>query len=320
MSNTSRIEHFPISFFAMVMGLAGLTLAWEKANHVLGLGVSVLPVLLAFFALMVFLALAVIYTVKIIRYPAAVKKELNHPVKINFFPAISISLILLGTAMLNISPWLAKPLWMLGAALNLGFTLYIMGVWIHHEHFEVHHFTPAWFIPVVGNVIVPIVGTSYGYTELSWFYFSIGMMFWVVLMTIFFNRVFFHNPMPAKLMPTFFILIAPPAVGVISYVKLVGEVDGFARILFYVGLYLTLLLATQFSRFVKLQFFLSWWAYSFPLAAITVATFMMSEQTGSGALRGMGVVLLTAITFIVALLLFKTFKAALAGKICQPEE
>lgn len=31
---TGRLANLPISFFAMVMGLAGLTIAWEKAQHV----------------------------------------------------------------------------------------------------------------------------------------------------------------------------------------------------------------------------------------------------------------------------------------------
>jgi len=33
-NQTSRLEHFPISFFAVIMGLAGLTPAWEKAQSV----------------------------------------------------------------------------------------------------------------------------------------------------------------------------------------------------------------------------------------------------------------------------------------------
>ena len=32
----SRLAYLPISFFAMVMGLSGLTIAWEKAQHVFG--------------------------------------------------------------------------------------------------------------------------------------------------------------------------------------------------------------------------------------------------------------------------------------------
>ncbi|MFP3442800.1 hypothetical protein R0K18_34200, partial [Pantoea sp. SIMBA_133] len=80
--------------------------------------------------------------------------------------------------------------------------------------------------------------------------------------------------LPAKLLPTLFILIAPPAVGSISWFQLVGEINAFGRILYYIALFLTLMLLTQTTRFIKLDFFLSWWAYSFPIAAITIASFL----------------------------------------------
>ena len=32
----SKLEHFPITFFAMSMGITGLTLMWEKASTVFG--------------------------------------------------------------------------------------------------------------------------------------------------------------------------------------------------------------------------------------------------------------------------------------------
>ncbi len=45
-ASPGRLAYFPISFFAMVMGLAGVTIAWAKAQHVLGLGVDLgLPLL-----------------------------------------------------------------------------------------------------------------------------------------------------------------------------------------------------------------------------------------------------------------------------------
>ncbi len=128
--------------------------------------------------------------------------------------------------------------------------------WIHHDHFEVQHLNPAWFIPAVGNVLVPVAGVQLGFIEISWFFFSIGMLFWVILLTIIFNRIMFHNPMQDKLIPTLFILIAPPAVGFIAYMKLAGELDAFARILYFAGLFLTMLMLIQVKRFAKLQFFL----------------------------------------------------------------
>jgi tellurite resistance protein len=269
-------------------------------------------------AALLFVLLLALYLNKLIRYRSAVEKELAHPIQINFFPTISISLILLGIATLEPWPAAAQWLWAAGTGLHLLFSLYVMGFWIHHDQFEIHHINPAWFLPVVGNALVPIAGVPLGYPELSWFFFSIGMLFWLILFAIIMYRVLFHNPLPERLMPTFFILIAPPAVGFVAYVQLAGSLDACARILYYGGLFLSLLLVTQIGRFVRIQFYLSWWAYSFPLAAITVATLIMYEQTGLVAFAVIGWVLLSFVTLVVVYLLYRTAQAASGGKICIP--
>lgn len=318
MHESTRLENFPISFFAMVMGLSGLTIAWEKAQHVFHSDLHIDSWLVGVTAA-VFVVLAALYAAKLLRHRGEVLKELRHPIKLNFFPAISISLLLLAIAFLPISRAVSEPLWLLGSALHLAFTLYVVSVWIHHEHFEVHHLNPSWFIPAVGNVLVPVAGMPLGYTDLSWFFFSVGLLFWIMLLTVIFYRVLFHNPINEKLMPTLFILIAPPAVGFIAYFKLTGELDAFARILYFSGLFLTLLLFTQIGRFAKLKFFLSWWAYSFPIAAITIATLLMHEQTGTAFYLYVGGALLLVLTAVVGLLLVRTTMAVRRHGICVPE-
>jgi len=47
----SRLEHFPISFFAIVMGLAGTTIAVEKAQHLWGWSPNISLALLVLTAL-----------------------------------------------------------------------------------------------------------------------------------------------------------------------------------------------------------------------------------------------------------------------------
>lgn len=313
----NRLEYFPISFFAMLMGLSGLTIGWEKAQHVLALDLGITPWLLGG-TTMLFVVLLLLYGVKVLFYSQAVFQELRHPVKLNFFPTISISLLLLSIAFLPVIPIVSEILWIAGAALHLVFTLYVVNVWIHHDHFQVHHMNPAWFIPAVGNVLVPVAGVPLGHPEISWFFFSVGMLFWLVLLTIIFNRVLFHNPIEDRLMPTLFILIAPPAVGFIAYSRLVGELDSFARVLYFSGIFLTLLLFTEVRRFLKLGFFLSWWAYSFPLAAISIASLLMFERTGFELYRYLGIGLLTLLTGIVALLLARTAIAIRRNGICVP--
>ncbi len=318
MDQQVRLQYFPVAFFAMVMGMSGLTLAWEKSHMVLHMPVIVSKVLMLFTAGL-FLILAGFFLVKLLRYPDAVKKDLAHPIKLSFFPTISISMILLGICTLHVNSTLSFALWAVGSTVHLFFTLYVMQVWMHHEHFEIHHINPAWFIPIVGNILVPIAGVSHGYVEISTFFFSIGLLFWIVLLGIIFNRVIFHQPLPERLFPTLFILIAPPAIGFISYVKLNGEVDIFARVLYYSALFLTLLLFTQIPRFTKLKFFLSWWAYSFPMAAITIATILMYQKTGQIWFKIMGFGLLGLITLLISFLLYKTVMAVGNKQICVDE-
>ncbi|MDD3518642.1 MAG: SLAC1 anion channel family protein [Chromatiales bacterium] len=308
--------NFPIPFFAVVMGLSGFSLALQKSE-----ALQLLPwqsgLMMTGMAGVLFVLIAAAYTTKWVQYPDAVRQEFHHPIRLSFFPTISISLILLGTGLMHVQADVAESLWLIGSAAHLAFTLYVLGAWINHEHFQIHHMNPAWFIPVVGNILVPIAGVPFGYVETSWFFFTIGLLFWIVLLVIVMYRVIFHNPLPAKLVPTFFILIAPPAVGFLAWLKLNGgEVDAFARILYYSAMFLTLLLFTQHRKFTRLQFFLSWWAYSFPLAAITVATLAMFEHTGNVHFRTLGMILLAFLSAIIALLIVRTLLAMRRKEVC----
>jgi tellurite resistance protein len=318
MEQQSRLQHFPISWFAMVMGLAGFTIAWHRAESTLELPVHISPWLLGI-TVAVFAVLALLYLSKILRHGAAVKAEFAHPIKLNFFPTISIGMILLSIALLPHQMGISFVLWSVGTALHLLFTLYVLSVWIHHTHFEIHHINPAWFIPIVGNILVPIAGVRHASPEIAWFFFSVGLLFWLILMTVIFYRTVFHQPLPAKLLPTLFILIAPPAVGFISWLQLTGSVDAFGRILYYAAIFLTLMLLTQVGRFARLQFFLSWWAYSFPMAAITIATTLMYQQLQLPFFKGLALGLLALLSLIILTLVVKTLQATLRKEICIEE-
>jgi tellurite resistance protein len=190
---------------------------------------------------------------------------------------------------------------------------------MHRTEFEIVHLNPAWFIPVVGNILVPIAGVSHAPAEVSWFFFSIGLLFWPVLLTIIFYRVIFHGSLPDRLLPTLFILIAPPAVGFLSYVRLTGGLDMLALLFYYSALFFTLLLLAQLAWFARLKFFLSWWAYSFPLAAITVATFVMYEQSGKLLFARLASILLGVATVVIIGLFLRTALAVGRKEICVEE-
>lgn len=310
-----RLIHFPISFFAIVMGLGGLTLAWKTAGQQFGphiyqsLGILTTAVLLA---------ITLIYAAKIIRYPRAVFAELRHPIRLNFFPAFPISLLLV-SAIWEQNHLLSLSLWVAGAAIQLSLTVYILNGWIHHTHYKLVHANPSWFIPVVGNIVVPVAGAQLGYTEISWFFYSIGIVFWIILFTIVMYRLFFYEPLPARIFPMLFILLPPPFIGFVSYTSLTGEIDGFARILYYVGLFLTVLLLSNIFRFIKIPFSVSSWAYSFPVAALAIATAKMSGFFPNFFFITLTPILLFLVTLLLASLVVRTIQAIVKQEICVPE-
>ena len=265
----TRLAHFPITFFATGMGMMGLTLALRAAEtsfaltHTVSTGVLWLSVVL--------LGLVILtYAAKALWHPAEVAAEWHHPVRIAFFPAASISLLLLATALVETAPSLAEAVWIVATALQGGLALFVISAWIGHRPFQPGMMTPAWFIPAVGNVIVPLAGAKLGYVEISWLFFSGGLIFWLVLLTLVMNRLMFHDPLPGRMVPTLMILVAPPAVAFTAWLRLAGEPGPFGHFLLSVAYVFALLVAMQVGKLRRLPFALSWWALSFPLAALAI--------------------------------------------------
>jgi len=315
----NRLKNFSISFFAIVLGLVGFTLVLQKIEPLLNLSFHIYNYSL-YFTLIIFLIISLIYITKIIKYPEEIKKEFFHPIKINFFPLIAKIFLILSVIYLSIDMSYSKSFWIIGVILQFIFSIVILSVWIRHSKFKFHHLSPAWFIPIVGSVIVPIAGVAHGFVELSWFFFSVGIVMWITLFIIVFNRIIFHNPIPDKLVPTFFILFAPPAIAFIAYIKLTGSLDSFAKVLYYISLFLLILIFAQFDMFSKIKFYLSWWAYSFPMAAIIVATILIYHETGFLFFKFLSISLLIILLVIVIYLTYRTIKAILSKKICIEDE
>jgi tellurite resistance protein len=257
---------------------------------------------------------------KLLYYLDSVKKEFYHPIKSSFMAAISISFLLLSIAYYDFAPTLSVFLWYIGAPLQLAFTLIVIRYWIHND-LKVVHSNPAWFIPIVGNVLVPIIGVEAAPVYVSLFFFSIGMFFWLVLFTITMNRIIFHHPLAKKLVPTFFIFIAPPAVGFVSYLRLTnGSLDMFAMFLYFVALFTLLLLLFMIRMYDTKVFYISWWAYTFPLAAITIATLTMHMIFHNAFTSLLSFALIAFTTLVIGFVAFKTIQAFKAQKICISEE
>jgi tellurite resistance protein len=151
------IEHLPVSIFASVMGIGGLALAIAQFETALKFAPTISPIFAGLTGLL-WLVLAGLYLFKLLRYPEAVQAELNHPIRLSFFPTISIGVILLSLNLLPYSVLGATVAFWVAVGGQIAFTLVILNRWLHHEHYQVEHNSPAWFIPIVANVLIAVPG------------------------------------------------------------------------------------------------------------------------------------------------------------------
>ncbi len=313
-----RLPFLPVTAFSMVMGIAGLSIALGKFHHLQWLPKLPFEITL-FLGLGVFMFLAVLYGIKAALFFDEVKKEFSHPVRINFFATISISLLLLSIGFHSYWPVLSLALWWVGTILQSVLALRTITFWVQHNY-EIHHCSPAWFIPVVGNILVPVVGVDFAPKAFCCFYFAVGIFFWISLFAIILYRIVFHPQMPAKFVPTFFIFVAPPAVGFVSYLRLTASWDMTALFLLSITYVFLALLLFMHRSFRALTYYLSWWAFTFPLAAATIASTVAYQITQVVLFKVFSFCLLAITAIVIVVVLYQTILHASQGKICIEEE
>lgn len=311
----NKISNFPIMFYAVVMGLGGLCVAYESLNKLLKLSQSVGFVLNAFTSV-VFAFISFIYVIKIIKFPNEVRAELNHPIKINFFAAFAISLLLLAIVFKN-NASAHFGLFYTGLVAQTFMSFYVVASWIN-RNLEIKHSNPAWFIPIVGNLLV--ITVAQGKDSYLWFYFSFALFFYIVLFSIIFYRILFCDQLPAKFMPTLFIFIAPPSVAFIDYIKLTGNFNEFSMFLLSLAIFFGILVLFMYKNFLKLKFFLSWWAFTFPTAALCIALVKAYELTEHKGFLWGGLAAFIGLCALIIIVAFYTIKSIKNNDICVAEQ
>ncbi|NMM44691.1 hypothetical protein HH303_09375 [Rhodospirillaceae bacterium KN72] len=315
----ASLQHMPVTLFGAGLGLAGFATAWREIAAVFGWGI-LLSKLLVGIALGVFGILVILYGIKTLRHFPAVKAEFRHPVTSNFFSAATMTLMILASHLGQAAPMLAEGIWVVAAVINVAISVIIVTFWIGRDC-HISHVAPVWFIPVVGNLVIPIVGAPMGYTQLGWMIFAIGLLFWLVLFTVILYRLIFERPLENPQRPSLFILIAPPSLCFVSYVVLKGGlVDGVASMFLGVSIFMLLILLPQIPALMRLPFGISWWSYTFPLAVFSVACTLYADAINHAAASALSVAAIAGVSMITLLVSVQTIRFVMAGRILRPVE
>jgi tellurite resistance protein len=311
---------FP-GWFATVMGVAGLALAWHRAVPLMGEMAEGVALVLGAVAALVFALLCAATLWRGWRHPEAWAEDRRHPVRHTFVATLPVGAILLATlavALFGPHP-LVHALWWAGSVAQFGVTLWVMARWWRGAAgggLVWASVTPALFIPIVGNVLVPLAGVPLGHAAWASAQFGVGLMFWPVVLVLLLARLLVQGPWPERLRPTVFILVAPPAVVGLGLLQF-GAPVGLAWALWGMALFTLLWVGTQARQILALPFSLPHWALTFPLAAFTALTLRLA--TPGGPLAVLGPLLLALASLVVLMLAAATVRGLRDGTLLAPE-
>jgi len=311
----ASIKNLPVNLFASVMGIAGLSMAWRQASQEFGISLLISSSA-GILAILVFIILGVSYLVKTIRYSEVVVAEYQHPIAGNFFGTIAISFLLISSIISQWSDSLAETVWVIGTITTLALCFAIVGRLLKGK-IDIAHAVPAWFIPGVATLDIAVAGGTMPMAwahELNLFSLAVGAMIALLFFTMIMSRMIHHEPIPNALVPSLLILIAPFEVGFLAYTNFTHNVDTFAGLLFYFGLFIFIALAPKVFR-SKIPFASGWWAISFPLAALATASLKYSMHVQLLPLKIIALLLLGILSVAIVVLFIKTLHFLLSGKL-----
>jgi tellurite resistance protein len=263
----------PPNFFAIPFGLAGLAVVWRAMGDLHGAPGAIGDVL--------FLAAALVWVVLLVGMVQRALRGwkpfvalISDPVMSPFCSLPPIVGMLLAIGLEPHAAGVAKVAYLIFAIATILFGGWVTGQWILDDMDE-SKINPGYFLPTVAGGLLAANGAAvFGYEGFGWLCFGIGMICWFVLGSVVINRLFLAARLPAPLLPTMAIEVAPPAVAGNAYFALHGlHADTFAYVLAGYGILMVLVQLRLLSLYRQLSFAPGFWAFTFSWTA--VATFAL---------------------------------------------
>jgi tellurite resistance protein len=291
------------------MGLLGLGLVWRQLGEIWPFWAALAPIALTIGEL-IFFFFAIFFLWRIAATPRQVWQELSDPASQNFIATFSISLLLGSEALRpNFEP-AARVFFLAGFSVGMAIAAKSVIGWIltkvHRQHIG-----PTWFLPVVGNLVAPPIAAKMGYMFIGWMVLSFGLIGWAVLFPLILWRLWSDTDVVSSdRRPNLFIFVAPPALITSAYIAMASETNmAFPKLTFAIGVVTLALLLARPRYFLSVPFGLSWWSYTFPVHALTLSAFSLTEVARFRGIDEIAIGLALTTTAITSFVCFKAAKA-----------
>ena len=352
---SERLREFHPGWYGVVMGTAIVgIIGYQNPGQVAGLtqAAQAFGVLVVALSGVLAIGLGVPYVVRWLRYPDAARADLANPGLGALYGTFPAGLLVLAVGIATVGP--SVPARDVTAALVAvlavaGITLaFVVSVAFAAQLFLSPRVEPqvangTWFIPPVVAIIAPMVlaplAPCLATADLpllvlaSYALWGMGFFLFVLVASLFFDRLVFHPLPPAPLAPSIWIGLGPLGVGGLALIAIAkvgaplwgdgaGTVSALSSIaaavlwgfgLWWLAASTTLLVA--YLRRGPLPYTLGWWAFTFPLGAITASTLVLGRSWGGAPLEALTAILFGVLLVVWIVVAARTLAAVRSGAV-----
>jgi len=350
----NKIASLHPAWSAIPLGTAGVgvvslfnPLSNTDIDEIIGFSLTVISLIL-------FILFLLLNLIRIFIYNDEFKEDLKHPMFGAMMGTLPASALVVGLAIAQLAKsfliaeellgFIAFGLMLIGVigALVVG-VLFFSNVVKSHE-LPALAISGTWFIPVVVFVLVPSVMIRVA--ELTLFFnggltylltfaaFGSGILLFIFLGAVVSWKLITSPPMPAHMMPSWIIWLAPAGAGGLGVLasmrmlqvfndqnlNLVIEILGiFGASMFWgFGIWWLIFTLTQIiSQRKNLTFHIGAWGYSFPIAALTALTIELSRVWESSLIEYLAIFGWAVALIIWLWLIFRTIQKTLTQEIFE---
>jgi tellurite resistance protein len=301
-----------LTTLAIPLGLAGLAQVWSVASSALGAPFELGQ------AFWLIAAIAWIWTLAVhlhrgTRTDQPLSHQLTHFAQGPLAAILPIAAMLIGAGLHRTFPLAGTVLTLISIAAAAAFAAWILSFWMRGE-MPLESVHGGYFLPIsAAGLVGALTAAETGLDWLAVGSFAVGIFFWLVISVFFFLRLALRPAVPAPLIPTLAIMIAPPAVAAAAWFRISGgQPNHLFEGLSAMTAFMVLIQIMLLPRYRALPFSLGFWSFTFPVASVAALGITWLHQLQPFAWQAITVAVLAAVTLLVVLIAAKSLLLLIA--------
>ncbi|XP_066365031.1 S-type anion channel SLAH2-like [Miscanthus floridulus] len=316
---------FPVSAFGMCLGVSSQAMLWKSLQSEPSMAfLHVSPAVnqaLWWVSVALTAFVSSVYLLKAVFYFEVVRREFCNPIRVNFFfaPWVACLFLVNGLPRPVAAIHDSHVVWYVLMTPILLLDLKIYGQWMSGGGRRLSKVAnPTSHLAIVGALLGALVGLH----EAPLFFFAVGLAHYVVLFVTLYQWLGTNDVrLPKELHPVFFLFVAVPSVASMAWARLCGEFGFGAKIPYFISLFLFVSLVVRINLFFRgIRFSLAWWAYTFPMTSVAIATTMYASSVNSLVSRVLAIGLAGIASVTVTGVLVTTMYHAFVRKDLFPND